>query len=310
MVVTMYNEGPKLFIKTMQGIHNNIRQMMEADPKNWGPDGWRKVLIVIVSDGRKKINQDTLTLLGLMGAYQQGVMRQYVGERKTTGHLFEVTTQVNFEGMPESGTELVTPKRAKKKVIPMQLLFCLKEDNAKKINSHRWFFNAFARSLRPNVCLLVDVGTKPQAHSIYRLWRVFHRNPQVGGACGEIAVEGSFLSKLNPIIASQNFEYKMSNILDKPIESVFGYISVLPGAFSAYRYAALEGRPLFEYFKGETLHDSDDVFAGNMYLAEDRILCFELIAKQKSNWILRYEKDSQAITDAPDKFVFFCISKM
>lgn len=65
------------------------------------------------------------------------------------------------------------------------------------------------------------------------------------------------------------------SILDKSLEDVFGFISVLPGAFSAYRYRALKGPPLTAYFKGETMHSGaaeGSVFEQNMYLAEDRIV--------------------------------------
>ena len=33
---------------------------------------------------------------------------------------------------------------------PVQIIFCLKEQNKKKLNSHRWFFNAFGPLIRPN----------------------------------------------------------------------------------------------------------------------------------------------------------------
>src|SRR5258706_1554829 len=147
-----------------------------------------------------------------------------------------------------------------KDVCPVQVVFCLKEKNQKKINSHRWFFNAFGPVLEPNVCVLLDVGTMPGPTSIYHLWKAFDINSNVGGACGEIvALKGKLVAYLiNQLVAAQNFEYKMSNILDKPLESVFGYITVLPGAFSAYRYIALQNDrmgegPLQKYFLGEKM---------------------------------------------------------
>lgn len=153
---------------------------------------------------------------------------------------------------------------------PIQMIFCLKEQNKKKLNSHRWFFNAFGPLIKPNVCVLLDVGTKPTGTSIYELWKCFDNHANVGGACGEICVDtgrGCNLLFRSPLAASQNFEYKMSNILDKPLESVFGYISVLPGAFSAYRYRALQNGPdgkgpLASYFKGEAMHGGGATSAG------------------------------------------------
>ncbi|KND00536.1 uncharacterized protein SPPG_04845 [Spizellomyces punctatus DAOM BR117] len=296
IVVTMYNEDDFLFCKSMTAIMKNIAHLCtRSRSKTWGNDGWKKVVVCIVSDGRTKVNPRVLDVLGLMGVFQDGIMKDHVNEKPVTAHLFEYTTQVAVD------TELKL-KGPEKGFVPVQILFCLKEKNAKKINSHRWFFNAFGPLLRPNVCMLIDVGTKPQDTALYHLWKAFDRDPSIGGACGEIYAElGTGCSKLiNPLVAAQNFEYKMSNILDKPLESVFGYISVLPGAFSAYRYVALQGKPLSQYFKGETMHGGADIFAANMYLAEDRILCFELVTKRSQAWLLKYVKSAKAETDVPD----------
>ncbi|KAI9249437.1 chitin synthase-domain-containing protein [Phascolomyces articulosus] len=302
IVITMYNEDDILFARTLHGVMKNVAFLCHKNSAMWGPEGWKKVVVSIVADGRKVINKRVLTILACLGVYQAGVAKNVVDDKPVEAHVYEFTTQMSL-------TEDMTIKGTDKGIVPVQILFCLKEKNAKKINSHRWFFNAFGPLLKPEVCVLLDVGTRPGGRSIYDLWKTFHLNPQVGGACGEIRALlgpcGKYL--LNPLVAAQNFEYKMSNILDKPMESVFGYISVLPGAFSAYRYSALQNDingqgPLEKYFKGETLHKTNDggLFQANMYLAEDRILCYELVAKRKERWVLRYCKSAFAVTDVPE----------
>ncbi|KAH8681637.1 chitin synthase A [Xylariales sp. PMI_506] len=300
--VTMYNENEIDFTRTMHAVMKNISHFCSRSrSRTWGDMGWQKIVVCVVSDGREKIHPRTLDAMAAMGVYQHGIAKNYVNQKAVQAHVYEYTTQVSLDADLKF-------KGAEKGIVPCQMIFCLKEKNQKKLNSHRWFFNAFGKALNPNVCILLDVGTKPGHNSLYHLWKAFDQDSNVAGACGEIkAMKGKWGSSLlNPLVASQNFEYKMSNILDKPLESVFGYITVLPGALSAYRYHALQNDetghgPLSQYFKGETLHGQHaDVFTANMYLAEDRILCWELVAKRNERWVLKYVKNCTGETDVPD----------
>ncbi|KAF2842031.1 glycosyltransferase family 2 protein [Patellaria atrata CBS 101060] len=310
IVVTMYNEEDELFARTMSGVIKNIEYMnSRTNSKTWGKDAWKKIVVCVVSDGRAKINPRTRAVLAAMGVYQDGIAKQQVNGKDVTAHIYEYTTQMTLEVKKNV-------VQVKKGTVPVQMLFCLKEKNQKKINSHRWFFQAFGSVLDPNICVLIDAGTKPGKDSIYQLWKAFDVEPMCAGACGEIKamLEGG-KKLLNPLVATQNFEYKMSNILDKPLESAFGFISVLPGAFSAYRYVALQNDktgngPLEKYFAGEKMHGANaGIFTANMYLAEDRILCFELVAKRNCHWILQYVKSATGETDVPTEMADFILQR-
>lgn len=137
-------------------------------------------------------------------------MKKAVDGKETVAHIFEYTTQLSMSPKPA----LVEPQpNDPNNLVPVQMIFCLKQNNSKKINSHRWLFNAIGRHLQPDVVCLLDAGTKPGRRSIYYLWEAFHHNPNLGGSCGEIhAMIGKGGRKLfNPLVAAQNFEYKISS---------------------------------------------------------------------------------------------------
>jgi cellulose synthase/poly-beta-1,6-N-acetylglucosamine synthase-like glycosyltransferase len=80
-------------------------------------------------------------LLDILLTTYLGVMKSRVKNKDVTAHVFEYTTTFALD--PD-----LHFKYPDKGVVPTQIVFCLKEKNAKKINSHRWFFNAFGRSLQ------------------------------------------------------------------------------------------------------------------------------------------------------------------
>ena len=69
-------------------MQNIAHLCTRSKSKTWGKEGWKKVVVCIVSDGRQKINSRTLSVIATMGAYQDGaakvclVLRFQVGERR------------------------------------------------------------------------------------------------------------------------------------------------------------------------------------------------------------------------------------
>jgi len=94
IVMTMYNEDEELFCRSMSGVMKNIQHLITRErSKTWGKEGWKKVVVCIVSDGRAKINSRTLSVIAAMGCYQDGVAKNAVNGKPVTAHIYEYTTQ-------------------------------------------------------------------------------------------------------------------------------------------------------------------------------------------------------------------------
>jgi cellulose synthase/poly-beta-1,6-N-acetylglucosamine synthase-like glycosyltransferase len=351
IVVTMYNEEPVLFAKTMKAIHRNIESFVK---EGLNVDDIGTVIIVDGikpfyegikrlkdTNNKEKNYYDTIFDLNKIYEYH-GIGKLH---KETTGQdlspdkmfqellakKYKIEKQTSFESLKNSqrhGQEYAkkllkaTVKerfyeiahsfhcKAKfdiKTSYHVNLYFCVKHENKRKLNSHLWYFGGFCKVMNPDFCMLIDVGTEPEDRALYLLYNALQKDAQIAGVCGEIVPRNENDSIFDVLCYAQKVEYKFSHILDKAFESIIGYITVLPGAFSAYRFEALqpdnEKGPLWgDYFKSIRKPHLMDCYHANIYLAEDRVLCLSLVSAEGKRNLLRYVRRSVAYTDPPPDF--------
>ncbi|OMJ76463.1 hypothetical protein SteCoe_24170 [Stentor coeruleus] len=288
--VSMYNEGVKNFTDTLGGICDNLESFATA-----GIDISRICCIIIVDGCRPFYSTYAKQKNFFESFFIEDMIKERFGvsdvrnckipdekDDDEFAHCF--MQKVNFTDNPRN---------------QLNFIFCVKQKNKRKLNTHLWFFGGFCEYMKPNYVMLIDVGTMPLPNSLFYLYEAMATQKDLAGCCGEIRPMDPNIWKL--VVPAQVVEYKFSHVFDKALESVLGYITVLPGAFSAYRWEALQGDPLWkDYFKSICHPELMNAFNSNIYLAEDRVLCLSLISKKKSSYLIRYVKNSIAETDVPE----------
>mmetsp|Transcript_14964 Transcript_14964/g.20296 ORF Transcript_14964/g.20296 Transcript_14964/m.20296 type:complete len:227 (+) Transcript_14964:508-1188(+) len=71
----------------------------------------------------------------------------------------------------------------------VHICFGVKHRNDGKINSHRWFFQGICKYLKPELCLMLDIGTRPDDYALLKLYKHMQADKTCGGCCGEIEVD-------------------------------------------------------------------------------------------------------------------------
>jgi chitin synthase len=163
---------------------------------------WGETMVLIVADGFEKANENgALDYLKEIKCFEEKAGGKE-DEEQVEARIFDS----NFR--KENGGD-------------MQLTFALKEENAGKLDSHKWAVDGFAEPLQDRLegesllLVLIDAGTKPVEKALYRLISGMESNCNIAGACGEIEVDHPFSSWSNPLVHAQYFEYKISHVMDK-----------------------------------------------------------------------------------------------
>lgn len=320
--ITVYNEPAEALLYSLVGIIKNINYLVSTGNSSLAS----QITICIIFDGRNKISASTATLIKDLNLYDLEKVEPGAGvhvfntrldNKKLKQCLDRVTGSVmsdkyatsvyrtaqRYEGMNLSNY-IEEENENKEQVLP-RVLLCIKEHNAGKLNSHWWFFMVFSRSLSPKYCIQMDAGTVPTAGCIHSLWLHMEQHQNVAGTAS-FTFTPKPRTLWNMLSNWQSAYFSVEKVLNFPAEVVAGYLSILPGQLSMLRWKALypqqseqfvkegQGFPLKGYFRGLK---KLGLIESNMFLAEDRIIGFEIVTNSSHSWKIAFVPSAVVITD-------------
>lgn len=141
----------------MRGVMQNIAHLCSrTKSRTWGKEGWKKVVVCVVADGRFKINPRTRSVLAALGVYQDGVAKNVVNGKPVVCWSAP-TTVTDIDRLRTSTNTLLSVSHMRhggcqadrsvhigsnlkvgpggSQYPPVQMIFCLKERNQKKVSS-------------------------------------------------------------------------------------------------------------------------------------------------------------------------------
>ena len=173
----------------------------------------------------------------------------------------------------------------------LDVLLVLKHQSKGLLHSQLWLMTGFAEHLQPTYLLAMDIDVEPTAGSLNHMVEAFD-NPSVVAVCGELEAR----TQLNIVSLSQWFEYKMSYVMSKRIENLYGHVSSLSPAFSLFKWSALR-EVLFTYFQPFTAPNKLGWTLSNLYsVAPERVLSSYLFNARPDNRVIYVESAKALVT--------------
>ena len=89
--MALYDEDAQMLGRAIEGVLANLTYLCGLGDGTWGKDGWKKVVLVLVTDGAVSFDKSAKALLAGLGVYTEDFMGVRVAGVDTVAHIYEVS---------------------------------------------------------------------------------------------------------------------------------------------------------------------------------------------------------------------------